>query len=1489
MLFPQKRKEIKMKRSKKIVNMVMVLAMMLMLVTPGTSYAAAMEYGEENFGSPIQSTRLMSAVNTIMDGKPVMMAINTGAPAQLMIVDLESHTTINSVVLPYGRSFHTMVTDANGDVYMAGYSSAHLYKYSVTDKKLTDIGATLGETAVCQMTADENGNIYMATYPNAKVLKYSPEENKITEVAKIYTDDDYCKSLAYYNGALYCGGNKAGSKLVKYDINTGSRTEFETPATSEEITALSRMSVAGERLFINTTTAGWAQHWLVFDLANEQWKPTVNNAGASYASEAKDGYTYLSVNGYIYKYNLADDTYRSTGMEGARIRTVKFAKVGGNSILINYNDTTSEDIIYYDVDNNKRTQYNDVVDPSPDIIEGMLVDNGKIYASGFMGQGGGSVFDIATGKTTSLMAGGIYQAFAIKKIGDKVYFGSYPTAGLSVYDTTLPVSDTNPHSLYTHKELGNARPMDIVAAGDKIVMSVVAGYGKVDGSLIVYDTVTGENTVYSGASLLPGHSPVGLWYDETQNYVYGTTTVYGGLNSTPTEEKAKVFAFDMTTNSVVMSGEPNITPQTSHPNEVMKMCGGLAADPTTDYKLWCISDGLLFSFDKSTFDVIDQMYIDDMIWTGTSRWKPYSLEFTATGKLYANPNNDLYEIDVNNKTWTKIASGVEKISVDSVDQSIYYYYNNGTDAYKLTSVWNPDTEAVQPSQVDGWYYIENAGNFLWLKDNPSAKCILTRDIQIGTAENPFTEPFPFYGTLKSIGSQKTIEAHIVTASGNTGLFSENTGGNLVLDNIRLTGSITANGTASGTYVGGFLGMANKNTVISNCVNEAAVSGGEQTGGIVGRLFASGSISNCINKGAISSNKFNMKGVLGGIFGFTNCNVTDCGNLGSINDPLNEIAAGIGGWFGYGAKMERCYNLGNITGRYYTAGIVGKTGGGAAVTIKDCFNAGAVTGKSPSAGNVAGLVYNLSGATMENCYTVGTLTKGANAKAYAVIASGNGTLSNVYYIGTSDTDGVEGTNVFPSAEVSPSDIGFDTSVWEKVASYAYPKLIGHDLVEAGTDMFPYRIETKADFLSIANNKSAVYFLANDIELGNYTPFEFSGKFYGDAAAMPTVNVNIDKSEANQIGLFSVVSGAFKIENIRLTGSVTGRYQVGGFAGAATGASTGSYIKNCMNEASVRAVAVNGIFASGRRIGGFIGDSYAQDKIELSGLVNKANLSGGVQAVGGISGISSAKIYNCANFGNISGDNEVGGIVGWYAAGTTLSNSFNAGNISGSEKVGGFIGKIHRGSLGISDCYNAGKITATASGVSSVGAAVGQVLADGTSVTIMNSYNVGAVNGDYAHAFAGDIRGTVNDDFCYYLAPDGDNDSDAYSVSVNAMKGMAATLGNSFEASENDYIFPQIKGNINTKAVDIFHTTDIVLTGKNGVYTAEVKADSSSERNGRLILALYKGDVLYDLVTESKSINGTTSFNCTKALSDTADITAKAMFWDTDTFAPYCESK
>lgn len=1473
---------------KKFLAMIIAVTMLVATFQTGVVQAAAMEYGEEDLGSPIQSTRLIAAVNTVMDGKPVMMAVNTGVPAQLMIVDLATKTTIDAVDLPYGRAFHTMVTDSKGDVYLAGYEKAHLYKYSVSEKALTDLGSLSPATAVCQMAVDENDNIYMGTYPNSRIMKYSPTTGAIEALAQAYDDDNYCKSLAYYDGALYCGGYQAGTKLVKYDIASGEKTSFDLPATSIQISSLSTMSVAGDRLFINTTTASWAQHWLVFDLANEQWKPTIEGAGASYASKEKDGYTYLAVGGYVHKYKLADDTHASTGMVGSRVRTVDFADVNGQSVLIDYNDASKGDIVFYNVDTCKRTEYSNVVAPSPDIIEGMLVDDGKIYTAGFMGQGGGSVYDIAGKKTTTLKSGGIFQAHAIEKVGDKVYFGSYPTAGLSVYDTTKPVSSSNPASLFSHKDLNGARPMDIVAAGDKIVMSLIAGYGETDGALIVYDTVTGSNTVYSGDSFIKGHSPVGLWYDEKSNKVYGTTTVFGGLNSTPVEQKAKLFAFDMATNTVTAQAVPYITPQATHPDEVMAMCGGLAQDPTESYKLWCISDGLLFSFDKADFTVIDQLYVEDMIWSGTSRWKPYSLAFSATGKLYANPNNNLYEIDLSSGTRRLLAENVAQVVLDSVDSGVYYYYDNGTSAYRLTSVWNENTEAEEPTQVDGEYYIENAANFLWLKNNPSAKCVLARDIQIGTEANKFTEPFEFHGTLRSIGSRKTIDAHIETASGNTGLFSDCTANGLVLDNIRLTGSITAKG--SGAFTGSFLGATSNKVTINNCVNEAEVTGGEspQTGGIAGRVFNTDSvISNCINKGKVSGT--NNKGLVGGIIGFSAAKIYDCGNIGKIEVINYCTAAGLAGWIGYGASLERCYNFGAVEASAYACGLVGKSDGGAATAIKNCFNAGDITGKHASVGYVSGLCYNAKTAVFTDCYSVGTLSAKTVAKT---VGLKNGTFSNCYYAADSDTDGVDGTFVFADSEVSPESIGFDTTVWEKVASYPYPKLIGHDLVEAGTEIFPYIVETKEDFMAIANAPSAVYYIANDIDLGSYTPFAFSGKLYGDAAAMPTINVNIDKAGTDQIGLFSVLSGSFGIENIRLTGSVTGKYQVGGFAGVATGNVTGAHIKNCVNEAKVNAVISSSDGNSGRRAGGFVGDAFAQTNLTLSGLVNKADIDTGKSHIGGIAGISSAKIVGCANYGKINSDNCVGGFVGWYNGGYSITDSFNAGDISASEKVGGLIGSLQNGRLTALNCYNSGAITARNAATQYAGALVGHIYNGGT-VTVSSCYNAGALNGSFECKLLGAEQTsttTVNVSNCYYLKPDGDADDDSASVCINTLKNKAQTLGEGFTASENDYIFPQLAGNINTKATgDIFHFTQISTSADNGTYTAALTADASSEKECRLILALYKDGALCGIVSDCKTVDGMTRFGCEKAVSDATGITAKAMFWNEGSFKPLCEYK
>ena len=121
-------------------------------------------------------------------------------------------------------------------------------------------------------------------------------------------------------------------------------------------------------------------------------------------------------------------------------------------------------------------------------------------------------------------------------------------------------------------------------------------------------------------------------------------------------------------------------------------------------------------------------------------------------------------------------------------------------------------------------------------------------------------------------------------------------------------------------------------------------------------------------------------------------------------------------------------------------------------------------------------------------------------------------------------------------------------------------------------------------------------------------------------------------------------------------------------------------------------------------------------------------------------------------------------------------------------------------------------------------------------------------------------------------------------------MAQTLGEGFTASENDYIFPQLAGNINTKATgDIFHFTQISTSADNGTYTAALTADASSEKECRLILALYKDGALCSIVSDCKTVDGMTRFGCEKAVSDATGITAKAMFWSEGSFKPLCEYK
>jgi len=86
------------------------------------------------------------------------------------------------------------------------------------------------------------------------------------------------------------------------------------------------------------------------------------------------------------------------------------------------------------------------------------------------------------------------------------------------------------------------------------------------------------------------------------------------------------------------------------------------------------------------------------------------------------------------------------------------------------------------------------------------------------------------------------------------------------------------------------------------------------------------------------------------------------------------------------------------------------------------------------------------------------------------------------------------------------------------------------------------------------------------------------------------------------------------------------------------------------------------------------------------------------------------------GSIIGQNNVGGVIGYYESGT-ITNVYNTGAVSGVSNVGGVIGYYEGGT--ITNVYNTGAVSGTSSDVGGV--------AGYSSGTIKNVYNVGTVSG------------------------------------------------------------------------------------------------------------------------------------------------------------------
>ncbi len=213
----------------------------------------------------------------------------------------------------------------------------------------------------------------------------------------------------------------------------------------------------------------------------------------------------------------------------------------------------------------------------------------------------------------------------------------------------------------------------------------------------------------------------------------------------------------------------------------------------------------------------------------------------------------------------------------------------------------------------------------------------------------------------------------------------------------------------------------------------------------------------------------------------------------------------------------------------------------------------------------------------------------------------------------------------------------------------------ELRQIGTDGYPL---------------SGSYLLTADIDLGGsggspWTPIgtsstHFTGTFNGGGNTIS--GLYIDNTNSDYQGLFGYVGTGGTVQNLTVSGTVSGDLYVGGVVGYNAGT-----VENCANTSDVTGTGSG----TSTYAGGVVGYNNGGT---VTNCYNTGSVTGrGIHTyVGGIVGINYATLTHCYNTGSVSGNNQVGGVAGGNSSSATLTRCYNTGSVSGNNQVGGVAG-------------------------------------------------------------------------------------------------------------------------------------------------------------------------------------------------------------------------
>jgi len=613
-------------------------------------------------GEPLRLVGVSAVGHGHYNGRHYIYAVSSGHPCVMFVIDVESGSCVKRLEMQGSSHTWGVSVTSDGTVYAGG--DGVLYRYVPGTDTIENLGVAVeGETYFWLTTVGDDDRPYVGTYPGGKVFRYEPDRGVFRSYGQMAEGEQYVRSIAAARGKIYAGTGTS-AHLVELDPETGEKRELAIPEECAGESFIYGLRIVENRLFAHI--AGTLH---VMDLDREEWIGSIKKAGAIVSAPDENGHVYLVVENRLHAMDLETLELTSTehtcgtvnNMAWTEYKTNEFS---GKSLI----SGTSGGFWVYNPATGKSVTVKVELTGQPVGLQSLAKGkNGTVYIGGYF-LGGFATYNVAADQLSDCKAFG--QTENMLEYRGKLYLGVYTGARIYQYDPDLPWDmGQNPKLLFGLKDDYNQdRPFAFTSTDQYVAIGTVPEYGALGGVLVLYDPDSNQKEVFP--QIVRDQSVICL--TSRGPYVFGGTSVSGGLGVKPTEKEAKLFMFDTVTKDKVWEGVPI-------PGE--RAVSALCVDDEGD--VWGLTPSAIFRFDPETktVDFTEQWQSPPDYDNITHYWRSEFIQYdAATQSFYGNFRGKLFKYGKHNRTFEALE---EEINLFTRDEFGNLYFARGTKLYQV--------------------------------------------------------------------------------------------------------------------------------------------------------------------------------------------------------------------------------------------------------------------------------------------------------------------------------------------------------------------------------------------------------------------------------------------------------------------------------------------------------------------------------------------------------------------------------------------------------------------------------------------------------------------------------------------------------------------------------------------------------------------------------------------------------------------------------------